>query len=109
VPFWHAPALVHWGAQPAAKSLFFSLMACWRNRGAFVVYALTWTAVILVFAVAANLMFALLGQGHLMAMAAMPASLIFSTVFYASLYFTFADCFDVDGSDPAPSSPAGAA
>jgi hypothetical protein len=106
VPFWHAPALVHWGAQPAAKALFFSLMACWRNRGAFAVYALTWTAVILVFAVAANLMFALLGQGQLMAMAAMPASLIFSTVFYASLYFTFADCFEVDGSEPAPSSPA---
>ena len=31
----------------------------------------------------------------------MPASLIFSTVFYASLYFTFADCFAAD--DPGES------
>ena len=96
VPFWHAPALVHWGGHTAAKSLFFSLVACWRNRGAFTVYALTWTAVILLFAVLANLLFALLGQVQLMALAAMPASLIFSTVFYASLYFTFADCFVIE-------------
>ena len=96
VPFWHAPALVHWGGHPAAKALFFSLVACWRNRGAFTVYALTWTAAILLFAVLSNLVFALLGQLPLMALVAMPASLIFSTVFYASLYFTFADCFEAD-------------
>jgi len=29
--FWHAPALMHWHAQPLAKSIFFSLMACWAN------------------------------------------------------------------------------
>ena len=102
VPFWHAPALVHWGEQTAGKALFFSLMACWRNRGAFTVYALSWTAVILLFAVLANVLFALLGQIQLMAVMAMPASLIFSTVFYASLYFTFADCFEVDA-EPQPS------
>lgn len=101
VPFWHAPALVHWGGHAAGKALFFSLVACWRNRGAFTVYALTWTAVILLFAVLSNLLFALLGQMQLMTLAAMPASLIFSTVFYASLYFTFADCFegDADGAE----------
>ena len=54
VPFWHAPALVHWGGHPPAKALFFSLVACWRNRGAFVVYALGWTATVLLFAVLAN-------------------------------------------------------
>jgi hypothetical protein len=105
VPFWHAPALVHWGAQSAPKSLFFSLMACWRNRGAFAVYALTWTAAILLFAVGANLLFALLGQVQIMAVAAMPASLIISTVFYASLYFTFADCFEMNAADSELPSP----
>ncbi len=104
VPFWHAPALVHWGGHRPAKALFFSLVACWRNRGAFALYALTWTAAILLFALLANLLFALLGQMQLMALMAMPASLIFSTVFYASLYFTFADCFEVDSADPPNSS-----
>jgi hypothetical protein len=106
VPFWHAPALVHWGEQTAGKALFFSLMACWRNRSAFTVYALSWTALILLFALLSNLVFALLGQMQLVALAAMPASLIFSTVFYASLYFTFADCFEVDAADAVDAAPA---
>lgn len=102
VPFWHAPALVHWGEQSAGKSLFFSLMACWKNRGAFVVYALTWLAVILLFALVANVVFGLLGQPQLIALVAMPVSLIFSTVFYASLYFTFTDCFETEPVEPLP-------
>ena len=93
VPFWHAPALVHWGGISWGKALFFSSVACWRNKAAFAVYSLTWAAVLLVFALLANLVFALFGQMQLLALAAMPASLIFSTVFYASLYFTFTGCF----------------
>ena len=101
VPFWHAPALVHWDGQPWGKALFFSAVACWRNMGAFAVYGLAWLAVILLFAILINLVFAMLGQMRLIAFAAMPASLIFSTIFYASLYFTFADCFAAD--DPGES------
>ena len=96
LPFWHAPALSHWGGLGVAKALFFSLVACWRNKGAFAVYALTWAGVIIGFAVVANLSFLMLGQLRLIGMLAMPASLFFSTVFYASLYFTFADCFMQD-------------
>jgi hypothetical protein len=93
VPFWHAPALVHWGTQGVAQSLFSSTVAIWRNKAAFLVFALTWFAVVLVFGAGANIVAALLGQPQLIALLAMPASLLLSTVFYASLYFTFADCF----------------
>lgn len=96
LPFWHAPALVHWGGQAASKALFFSTVACWRNKGAFAVYALTWTGVITGFALLANLLLLAVGQVRLLGLLAMPASLLFSTVFYASLYFTFADCFVQD-------------
>ncbi|MFZ2652560.1 MAG: BPSS1780 family membrane protein [Burkholderiaceae bacterium] len=96
LPFWHAPALVHWGGQGASKALFFSLIACWRNKGAFTVYALTWTGVIMGIALMANLLFLAIGQLRLLGLFAMPASLLFSTVFYVSLYFTFADCFMQD-------------
>jgi hypothetical protein len=101
VPFWHAPALVHWGAQSAGKALFFSTVACWRNKGAFVVYSLTWLGVFVLFALLANLVFAVVGRGPLVPFVALPASLIFSTVFYASLWFTFADCFDAGPVDTA--------
>ncbi len=100
VPFWHAPALVHWDGHGCAKALFSSTLACWRNRGAFTLYGLLWLALILVFGMAGSLVFALLGQAQLFALAVVPMSLVFSTVFYVSLYFTFADCF-VPG-DPVP-------
>jgi hypothetical protein len=93
IPFWHAPALVHWGGHGAAQSLFFSLVACWRNKGALLVYALGWGTVILVFAFLSTTVFALLGVPQLAVLFFMPAVLMLSSAFYASLYFTFADSF----------------
>ena len=93
VPFWHAPALVHWDGQGSAQALFSSTVACWRNRGAFVIYSLVWFGLIMVLGMLGSLVFALLGQPALFAAAAVPMSLVLTTVFYVSLYFTFADCF----------------
>ncbi len=94
LPFWHAPALIHWGAQGWAKAMFFSTVACWRNKGAFAVYGFVWLAVVLMFAAVVNTVFLALGAQRLVAAAAMPAGLMFSTVFYASLFFSFVDCFE---------------
>ena len=93
IPFWHAPALVWWHGQGVAQSLFSSWLACWRNRGAFAVYALAWAFTIVLFGIAAGSVFALLGAPQLVPLAAIPAGLMFSTAFYVSLYFTFSDCF----------------
>ena len=103
LPFWHAPALVHWGDHGVGKALFFSTLACWRNLGAFVVYGLAWAGVILLFGVLANLLASVLQQAQLIAVAAVPAGLLLSTVFYASLYFTFSDCFAPDETEPVAS------
>ena len=102
LPFWHAPALVHWDGQGAAQSLFSSTLACWRNRGAFAVYGLMWFALVAGLGALGSLVFGLLGAAKAFAAAALPMSLFITTVFYASLYFTFADSF---ADDPAPPSP----
>lgn len=102
LPFWHAPALVHWGAMGTAKAVFASTVACWRNLGAFAVYGLAWAGVILAFGVVANLVAALFDLPQLLALSAVPAGLLLSTVFYASLYFTVADCFEVETVPAAP-------
>ncbi len=99
LPYWHAPALIHWGGIGASKALFFSTVAVWRNKGAFTVYGLTWAGVIVGMSLVVNLLLLAIGQARLLGLLAMPASLLFSTVFYASLYFTFADCF-VQDDDP---------
>lgn len=93
VPFWHAPALVHWGGQPPAQALFSSTLALWRNRGAFLVYGLAWCVLVAVFGIVTGVALSLLGLRGLLPIVALPAGLIFSTVFYVSLLFTFNDSF----------------
>jgi len=105
IPFWHAPALVWWQGQGVAQSLFSSTVACWRNRVAFGIYALAWTATVVGFAVVAGSLFALIGAPQLVTLAAVPACLMFSTAFYVSLLFTYRGCFGSDAAEPAPSSP----
>ena len=102
VPFWHAPTLVHWGGMGAGKALFASTVACWRNKGAFLLFGLAWTALIMLVSVAINLLMVVLRQPQGVALMAVPAALMFTTVFYTSLFFTFADCFDVPPT-PSPS------
>jgi hypothetical protein len=94
VPFWHAPALVHWAGHGAGKAMFFSTVACWRNKGALAVYMLGWGAVTMLFALLSSIILALLGAAQLAFVAMMPAMLMLSAAFYASLYFTFADSFE---------------
>lgn len=93
VPFWHAPALVHWGAQGVGQALFSSTLAVWRSKGAFFVYALAWSGIVIGFGALAAIVFGLLGMGQLGSLIALPAGLMFSTVFYVSLLFTFNDSF----------------
>jgi hypothetical protein len=107
--FWHVPALIHWGRLPLAKALFFSAVAAWRNFGAFVGYGLAWGFISASFSFLTQALFGLFGQPQLVPLAVMPAALMFSTVFYASLYFTFIDSFSPpsEAAEESPDEPAG--
>jgi hypothetical protein len=93
VPYWHAPALVHWGGQGVAQALFSSTLALWRNKAAFALNALLWGGLLLAVASSVSLVFGLLGLAQFAPMVLMATGLLLSTVFYASLYFSFVDCF----------------
>ncbi len=93
VPFWHAPALVHWGGQSWGQALFSSTLALWRNRGAFFVYALGWFGLVMVFALISGLVLGLLGAQQLTNFIGIPAGLVLSAAFYISLLFCFNDSF----------------
>lgn len=96
LPFWHAPALVYWQGQGVGQALFSSTLAVWRCKGAFFAYSLAWAAVIAVFGTLLGVLFALFGARQLAGVVAMPAGLMFSTVFYVSLLFTYEGCFSDD-------------
>lgn len=100
VPFWHAPALVHWGGQSPAQALFSSTLAVWRSRGAFLLYSLGWVGALAGAGALSTLLLLMLGMGALGTLVMMPLALFFTTAFYASLYFCFRDCFGADDLPP---------
>lgn len=112
--FWHAPGLVHWHGVPPVKSLFFSIVACFRNLGAFMVYGLGWLAVFALGGVLVSLVSALLaGLGMFSAETApsaigglmMGLAMLMAAMFFSSIVFTFRDCFEPPEAIAAPSPP----
>lgn len=108
IPFWHAPALVHWGGQGALQALFSSTLGLWRNRSAFVVNGLAWFGILLAASLVLALLAGLLGGPALLALLVMPTTLFMATVFYCGLYFMFVDSFRfvADEGSPEPAPPA---
>lgn len=93
MPFWHAPALVHWAGQGVTQALFSSTLAVWRAKGAFVMYMLTWTGLMLAFGLVAGVLAQLAGVPQLASVLSIPAGLVFTAAFYISVLFTFNDSF----------------
>lgn len=91
--FWHAPALVYWHGLPAGKSLFFSLVACWRNLKAFSVYVLVWIGIFTGSGIVALLVASALGDAELMMPILMPMGLMVTAMFFTSILFTVQSCF----------------
>jgi hypothetical protein len=94
VPFWHAPALVHWAQQGVGQALFSSTLACWRSRGALAVYGLALIGLNVVVSWLATIPALLLDSMAVAMFAGLIGSVALWSVFYASLYFTYADSFD---------------
>ncbi|MFO1192416.1 MAG: BPSS1780 family membrane protein [Rhodoferax sp.] len=92
--FWHAPALVHWHGVPAAKSIFFSLVACLRNFWAFVVFGLVWMSILMAAILVVSLTAGIVGNPDLAGLALMPIALLVAAMFFTSTYFSFRDCFE---------------
>ena len=103
VPFWHAPALVHWGGQSALQALFSSTVALWRTRAAFTLYLLGWAGVMVAAGTVFSLLAAVTGAAQLLGLLTLPLGLAFSAAFYVSLWFSFDDTFgaSTEGDTPA--------
>lgn len=91
--FWHAPALVHWHGVSPVKSLFFSTLACWKNKGALLVFGLGWLGMFALGGMVASVVVALAGGGAMARGLLMPVVMLMASMFFASLYFTFQDSF----------------
>lgn len=97
---WFAPVLVAWHGVHPAKAVFYSLVAFWLNRTAFMAYALVLGLVLFLAMGSVVLLFALM-PGE--APALNPRSLLFPMAFvilptlFASYYASYQDVFGAPG------------
>lgn len=97
--FWHAPALVHWHGVEPTKSLFFSALACWRNKAALLVYGASWLGVFMLGGLLVSLVAGALGGPAMANVLILPTVVVMASMFFTSVYFTFRDSFTDDALD----------
>lgn len=90
---WYAPMLATWHGLPAGKALFFSVVAVWRNLGAFFVYGLGWLAIWMSCSFAILLISSLVGNPNFAAVLALPLVMLVLTWMYCSVYPSYATVF----------------
>lgn len=90
---WYAPMLVAWHRLPVGKALFFSVVAVWRNRGAFVVYGLSWLGIWIALSFAMTLVAVVLHFANFAAIAMAPLVMVLLTWMYCSVYATYDTVF----------------
>lgn len=92
--FWFAPLLAAWNGLPTIKSLFFSLVACWRNWRAFMVYGLSLVILVIVLPTLAMVLFSLLVPASLAAtVISVPLMIMAMPVLFASIYVSYRTIF----------------
>ena len=94
--FWHAPPLVFWHGVKPLKSLFFSLVACWSNKGALVLFSLGWVGVFMLAGAAFVTLGTLFGGAQAMGVMVYPIVLFLASMYHTSLWFTFRDSFELE-------------
>jgi hypothetical protein len=91
--FWYSPVLIGWHKTSITQSLFFSAIACWRNKFAFLVYGIAWAAI---FYLVDFVMGALVSLGISVDFAAtlqVPINIAIGSILYASFYPTYVSVF----------------
>ena len=91
--FWYSPVLIGWHGTSIVQSLFFSAIACWRNKFAFLVYGIAWAAI---FYMIDFIMGALVSMGVSVDLAAtlqVPVNIAVGSILYASFYPTYISVF----------------
>ena len=95
VLFWFAPLLVAWHGIPVGKALFFSWMAVWRNRAAFIAYGVLVAILLIAVPLFIDALFASSGANNIAPIIATPYRILVMAVLYCSFYATYRGCFNV--------------
>lgn len=97
--FWHAPVLVAWHHIKLSQALFFSTIACWRNKWPFMVYGLSWLGVFMTIDLVAGILVWLGLPFGLTEMLKLPFNLAALGALYCSFYPAYVSVFDIEHAD----------
>jgi len=100
--FWHAPALVGWHKIPIKQALFYSMVACWRNKLPMIIYAAFWAAVYYLFHLLSGVLMPILGTDVSYFLLTLVSLLIFALL-YSTFYPIYRTVFDIQDEVPLPS------
>jgi hypothetical protein len=96
--YWFAPVLAAWHRLSLGRSLFFSLVACWMNWRAFLVYGI---GLFLVAGIAPGVLLGVLllvlpdAANFVVAFVTMPMVLVIAPTIFASFYACYRDIFGI--------------
>jgi hypothetical protein len=96
--YWFAPVLAAWHRLTLGRSLFFSLVACWINWRAFLIYG---AGLMLVAGIAPGVLLGVLlllfpdAANFIAAVITMPLVLIIAPTLFASFYASYRDIFGI--------------
>ncbi|MEB2318015.1 MAG: BPSS1780 family membrane protein [Pseudomonadota bacterium] len=93
---WYAPLFIAWHRIPVAKSLFFSLVAVWRNKAAFGVYVASWIAAVFGISTIVTSLTLVTGVTTITSMLVFFASLAILTAMYGSVWLSYRDVIEAD-------------
>ena len=91
--FWYSPILIGWHGTTIGKALFFSAIACWRNKWAFLVYAIAWAAIFFIIDLLVGAIVSIGLPIDIAAALQLPLNVLLGSVLYASFYPTYQDVF----------------
>jgi hypothetical protein len=98
--FWYAPVLMIWHGLRLTQALFFSLVACWRNKWAFLVYGSAWAMIFLFIDLGAGLLVTAGLPPSMVSAVQIPVSIAAGGMLYCSFYPSYTSVFGIDGASP---------
>ncbi|MFJ1302458.1 BPSS1780 family membrane protein [Pseudomonadota bacterium AL_CKDN230030165-1A_HGKHYDSX7] len=94
--FWHAPVLVAWHGLRLRQSLFFSGIACWRNKWPFMVYGAVWVLIFLFIDLCAGILVAMGASPTLASTLQVPFNIAAGGILYCSFYPAYTSVFGIE-------------
>jgi len=93
--FWYSPILIGWHGTSIVQALFFSAIACWRNKWAFIVYGVAWAGIFFLADIIVGVFVSIGVPIDIAATLQVPINIVIGSVLYASFYPTYTSVFGV--------------